>query len=268
MSVTNKNNCDAVVRTGTPDPISAPLTSNDGAALGAQSRQPGLGPRRVREIENIWIPMSDGTKIAARMWLPEDAEESPVPALMEYIPYRKRENTSGMYPYLASYGYACVRPDIRGSGDSEGLPQDEYVKQEQDDGVEIIAWLARQPWCTGKVGMFGISWGGFSALQVAARRPAELKAIITVCSTDDRYADDAHYPGGLIEQDMLTAGWGVRWPAYDCLSPDPAIVGDRWRDMWMKRLNKCGLLPREVAYPPASRCILEAWIDQRKLWCH
>ena len=200
------------------------------------------GPRKVREIENIWIPMSDGTRIAARMWLPEDAESNPVPVLLEYIPYRKREDTDGMYPYLASYGYACVRPDIRGSGDSEGLPQDEYVKQEQDDGVEIIAWLAKQPWCTGKVGMFGLSWGGFSALQVAARRPPELKAIITVCSTDDRYADDAHYTGGLIN-DAMFFEWGVRYPAYACRSPDPAIVGDRWRDMWMERLNNLDYYP-------------------------
>ncbi|MFD1984351.1 CocE/NonD family hydrolase [Mesorhizobium newzealandense] len=193
------------------------------------------GPRKVREIENIWIPMSDGTKIAARIWLPEDAEHSPVPVLMDYIPYRKREDTSGMYPYLASYGYACVRPDIRGSGDSEGLPQDEYVKQEQDDGVEIIAWLARRPWCTGKVGMFGLSWGGFSALQMAARRPPELKAIIAVGAIDDRYAQEL-YTGGLIN-DAMFFEWGLRWPAYCARSPDPAIVGDRWRDMWMQRLN-------------------------------
>src|SRR5688572_4003594 len=98
----------------------------------------------VRSIENVWIPMSDGTKIAARIWLPEDAEKKPVPALMEYIPYRKRDVFRNYYHYadLASHGYACIRPDIRGSGDSDGLPQDEYVKQEQDDGVEIIAWLA------------------------------------------------------------------------------------------------------------------------------
>lgn len=202
------------------------------------------GPRKVRKIENIWIPMSDGTKIAARMWLPEDAEDNPVPVLMEYIPYRKRLRDETIHPYLASYGYACVRPDIRGSGDSEGLPQDEYVKQEQDDGVEIIAWLAGQPWCTGKVGMFGNSWGGFSALQVAARRPPELKAIITVCSTDDRYADDGHYRGGLIN-DCMFFEWGVRWLGYAGRPPDPAIVGDRWRDTWMGRLNNLDCYPAD-----------------------
>jgi len=133
--------------------------------------------------------MSDGIRLEARLWLPEDAEHRPVPALLEYIPYRKRDDTrlrdEALHPYLASQGYASIRVDIRGSGDSEGLPQDEYVKQEQDDGVEIVAWLAAQPWCTGKVGMFGNSWSGFSSLQVAARRPpaadgwkAELSLVI------------------------------------------------------------------------------------------
>lgn len=198
-----------------------------------------MGPRRVRMVENIWIPMPDGTRIAARMWIPDDADRNPVPAIVEYIPYRKRDNTrlfdETRHPYLASYGYACVRPDIRGAGDSDGLPQDEYVRQEQDDGVEIIAWLAKQPWCTGKVGLFGISWGGFSALQVAARRPPALKAIITHCSTDDRYADDAHYLGGCIVSDMF--GWGSMHTTNGLRPPDPAIVGDGWREQWRKRLE-------------------------------
>ena len=200
------------------------------------------GPRRVHEIENVWIPMSDGTRIAARMWLPEDSNQRPVPALVEYIPYRKRDLTrlgdDQIHPVLASYGYACVRPDIRGSGDSGGLPQDEYVQQEQDDAVEIIAWLADQPWCTGNVGMFGISWGGFSCLQVAARRPPALKAIITHCSTDDRYADDAHYSGGCINEGMFL--WGSSWMTTGLLPPDPAIAGDGWREQWLERLHSRG----------------------------
>jgi uncharacterized protein len=199
----------------------------------------GMGPRKVKSVEDVWIPMSDGTRIAARLWLPEDAERHPVPALMEYIPYRHRDSTrlgdETRHPYYASYGYACLRPDIRGSGNSDGLPQDEYVKKEQDDGVEIIAWLARQPWCMGKVGLFGISWGGFSALQLAARHPPALKAIITHCSTDDRYTDDAHYLGGCIVSDMF--GWGSEHTTYTMRPPDPAIVGPQWREQWKSRLE-------------------------------
>src|SRR6202044_3058480 len=148
-------------------------------------------PRVVRVIEHTLIPLKDGTTLAARIWLPDDAEQNPVPAILEYLPYRKRTGTyerdALTHPYLAGHGYACVRVDIRGTGESDGLLADEYAQQEQDDALEVIAWLAEQRWCTGAVGMMGISWGGFNALQVAALRPAALKAIVTVCSTDDRY---------------------------------------------------------------------------------
>ena len=195
-------------------------------------------PRAVRIIEHTTIPLKDGTQLAARIWLPEDAEQNPVPAILEYLPYRKRDGTyerdALTYPWLAGHGYAGVRVDIRGSGESDGLLSDEYARQEQDDALEIIAWLAAQPWCSGAVGMMGISWGGFNGLQVAARRPAALKAIVTICSTDDRYADDVHYMGGA----KLNAGFG--WASFFfgamCHPPDPALVGERWRAMWLERL--------------------------------
>jgi uncharacterized protein len=132
-------------------------------------------PKAVRVIEHTLIPLKDGTTLAARIWLPDDAEQNPVPAILEYLPYRKRDGTyerdALTHPYLAGHGYASVRVDLRGSGESTGLLFDEYAKQEQDDGVEVIAWLAAQPWCNGSVGMMGISWGGFNGLQIAARRP-------------------------------------------------------------------------------------------------
>jgi uncharacterized protein len=196
-------------------------------------------PRKTKEIENFWIPMSDGVKLAARMFLPTDAEKNPLPALLEYLPYRKRDGThvrdALTHPYLAGHGYASVRVDMRGSGDSEGLMTDEYTKQEQDDAIEVIAWLAKQKWCSGKVGMFGISWGGFNALQVAARQPPALKAIVTICSTDDRYEDDIHYKGGTLLNENL--GWAATMLAYSSRSPDPKIVGNKWRKMWMERLK-------------------------------
>jgi putative CocE/NonD family hydrolase len=200
-------------------------------------------PRKVREIENTWIPMPDGTRLAARIWLPEDAAANPVPAILEFLPYRKRDGTverdALTHPYFAGHGYAGVRVDMRGSGDSEGLCEGEYLKQEQDDAVAVIAWLAEQPWCSGKVGMIGISWGGFNGLQVAARRPPALKAVITLCSTDDRYADDVHYLGGAQMIDNMH--WGTTAWAIAMTPPDPALVGDAWRDMWQGRLNGNGI---------------------------
>lgn len=196
-------------------------------------------PRKVKEIENFFIPLSDGTKLAARMWLPVDAEKKPVPALLEYLPYRKRDGTivrdQLTHPYFAGHGYAAIRVDMRGNGDSEGLMDDEYTKREHEDCLEVIAWLARQKWCSGRVGMFGISWGGFNALQVAALRPPALKAIVSLCSTDDRYEDDVHYKGGTVINEMH--GWAATMLAYSARPPDPKIVGKGWKKMWMDRLK-------------------------------
>src|SRR5262249_52926203 len=200
-------------------------------------------PRTVRVVEHTNIPLKDGTMLAARIWLPEDAEQKPVPAILEYLPYRKRDGTyerdAQTHPYLAGHGYAGVRVDIRGSGESSGLLFDEYAKQEQDDALEVIAWLAAQRWCSGAVGMMGISWGGVNRLQAAARRPPALKAIVTLCSTDDRYRDDVHYMGGT----LLTAGidWASFFFTAMCHPPDPALVGNGWRATWMQRLENVPL---------------------------
>ena len=192
---------------------------------------------------------------------------SPVPAILEYLPYRKRDGTAARDaadPSLFRRPWLCrVRVDIRGTGESDGLLQDEYLKQEQDDACEVIAWLAAQPWCTGAVGMIGISWGGFNGLQVAARRPPALKAVISLCSTDDRYADDVHYMGGCLLIDNL--GWGSTMFGLQSLPPDPALVGERWREMWLERLENEPLAGRQLAAASAPRRLLEAWLGLRGL---
>ncbi|MBM3596651.1 MAG: CocE/NonD family hydrolase [Alphaproteobacteria bacterium] len=199
--------------------------------------------RRVHEIANEWVPLADGTRLAARIWLPEDAAADPVPGVIEYIPYRKRDGTAPrdalIHPYVAAHGYACVRVDIRGSGESDGALTDEYLPSELSDGCEAIQWIARQPWCTGAVGIIGNSWGGFNGLQIAALRPPALKAVITSCSTDDRYADDIHWMGGCLLNDNMK--WASTMFAHNTRPPDPAIVGTAWRDMWMQRLDGSGL---------------------------
>ena len=164
-------------------------------------------PRPIRCVENLWIPMKGGVRLAARMWLPEDADADPVPAVIDCLPYRKRDGLKSrdeeIYPYFAGHGYASLRVDLRGTGDSEGLPDDEYTPAEQVDLIAAIAWIAAQPWCSGRVGMMGISWGGINSLQVAMHRPPALKAIITVCASDDRYNDDVHYMRGCLLHDTF-----------------------------------------------------------------
>jgi putative CocE/NonD family hydrolase len=200
----------------------------------------------IQEWTHFFIPLADGIQLAARAWLPTNPTGQPIPAILEYIPYRKRDGTAirdeQMHPYWAAFGYACVRVDMRGCGESDGLMLDEYLQQELDDAVEIIAWLADQDWCTGKVGMMGKSWGGFNALQVAALAPDALKAVITVCSTDDRYADDIHYRGGALLTENFS--WASTMTCTMAKAPDPLLLPDTWREKWLERLQHMPFLAR------------------------
>lgn len=196
----------------------------------------------------VWISLTDGRRLAARLFLPAGAVKTPVPCILEYLPYRRHDGTrlrdDVKHRWFAAHGYAAIRVDIAGTGDSDGLVEDEYVVREQDDAVQVIDWLAKQDWCSGAVGMMGISWGGFNGLQVAARRPPALKAVVTVCSTDDRYGCDAHYLGGCLLNDNF--GWGGSFLNCGALPPDPAMVGaDRWRGMWQDRIADLRLYPAE-----------------------
>ncbi|WP_223423034.1 CocE/NonD family hydrolase [Tateyamaria pelophila] len=200
--------------------------------------------REIEEQPDLGIALSDGTRLSARIWCPVDALADPVPVILDYLPYRKRDGTCARdaltHPYFAERGYACLRVDMRGNGDSDGVMEDEYTQQELDDAVEVINWVAAQPWCCGTVGMMGISWGGFNGLQVAALAPTPLKAVITLCSTVDRFADDIHYKGGCLLNENL--GWGATMWSYSSRAPDPDLRPN-WREMWLDRLEKEPFLP-------------------------
>ena len=181
-------------------------------------------------IENDWIELVDGVRLAIRLWLPEDAGSRPVSAILDAVPYRKSDGTAvwdaGWGTYFASHGFAFARVDLRGAGDSSGLLEDEYTDQEQRDTEQVIEWLAGRPWCTGSVGMIGISWGGFAALQQAARHPSALRGVAAIHASDDRYADDVHYVGGCVSAMDITQ-WATSMLAYLNQPPDP--VGCRRR---------------------------------------
>lgn len=200
-------------------------------------------------VETVWIPMSDGVHLAAKLWLPRSAQETPVPGVLECIPYRRRDDHAiadhRRHAWMTARGYACLRVDIRGSGDSEGLLLDEYLPREQQDTLETIAWIARQPWCSGSVGMIGLSWGAIAAMQAATHRPPALKAIIPVGGSVDRFYDDGCYFLGALPGE--TVGWGAVMFGLNARPPDPAVVGDRWRAMWMERLE-------------ATPMFLETWL--------
>jgi uncharacterized protein len=158
-------------------------------------------------IEQASIPMKDGVRLAVNLYMPDGAKPAgKFPVILEYLPYRKDdwalERDYGLYAYFTHYGYVGARVDIRGTGASEGIPPDrEYSDQEQEDGMDVIAWLAKQSWSNGNVGMMGISWGGFNSIQMAMHHPPALKAIISVDSTDELFHDDIHYIDGMMHAD-------------------------------------------------------------------
>ncbi len=153
------------------------------------------------------IPMKDGVRLAVNLYMPEGAKpEEKFPVILEYLPYRKDDWTLSrdwaLHSYFVRRGYVTARVDIRGTGASEGSPPDrEYSDQEQQDGLAVIDWLSKQPWSSGNVGMMGISWGGFNAIQMARLHPPALKAIIAICATEELFHDDIHYIDGLMHVD-------------------------------------------------------------------
>ena len=194
-------------------------------------------PFYVNVMRHVWIPMRDGVRLAARIWMPAPSLSS-VPSIIEVLPYRKSGGTTEIdeatYPYFAGHGIACIRVDSRGSGDSEGDFDDEYSEVQQQDGVDVVNWAADQAWCNGDCGMMGCSWGGFIAMQVAAKCPKSLKAILAVCATDKRLEDDMHFSGGaLLSENHSWSSWLMHTLS---LPPDPLAVGESWREQWVQRL--------------------------------
>ncbi|DAZ93980.1 TPA: hypothetical protein N0F65_005491 [Lagenidium giganteum] len=204
---------------------------------------------RVRVDDNVWIPLNDGTRLSARLWMPEPmGDGSPwrvrFAVVLEYLPYRKSDWTAPRdarnHDWLAQRGFAVARVDIRGSGNSDGDEDGEYTAQELQDGLEVIAWLAKQEWCNGNVGMFGKSWGGFNGLQMAALRPPALKGIVSLNSIDDRYADDIHYMGGCVVGSEALS-WATVMLAWNARPPAPETSGateEAWRERWRRRLER------------------------------
>jgi putative CocE/NonD family hydrolase len=195
---------------------------------------------KVRVEQNVLIPMRDGKRLSANLVRPDAAGEFPV--VLEYHPYRKDDISYGghdAHHYLAERGFIGVRLDVRGTGGSEGVNTDEYMPIEQRDGYDAIEWLAKQPWSSGRVGMWGTSYGGFTSIQVAMQQPPSLKAIVPMYATDDRYTDDCHYtPGGNMRMYYDVGTYGGSMVAMNAMPPYPEFSGERWAELWKERLEK------------------------------
>jgi uncharacterized protein len=227
--------------------------------------------------QDHWIDMPDGVRLAATLYLPDEGD-GPWPAILEYLPYRKDDWTLqrdlGLYPYVVDRGYVGARVDIRGTGRSEGLlPDGEYSEQEQLDGVKVIEWLATRPWSNGAVGMWGISWGGFNAIQLGMRRPRALKAIIAVDASDDLFRLDIHYIDGIWHLDEYEIGidlWNAVSPAPE-FPVDEETLGSRfdtepWLLSWLRH-QRDGPFWRRVSLAPdydrldVPALLVGGWLD-------
>lgn len=207
-----------------------------------------MAPTRARDASqptfpvavawDVRIPVRDGLELSANVWRPDSPAR--VPAILEMIPYGKdswrRNGDVARGEWLAARGYALVRLDVRGTGSSPGVALDEYTEAETRDGYDAVEWLAAQPWCTGRVGMWGISYGGFTSIQVAKLGPPHLAAIAPMYATDDRYLDDVHYRGGCRTASELSQ-YAVSQLGMNAMPPDPAFRGAAWRDEWRARLD-------------------------------
>ena len=203
---------------------------------------------------DVRIPVRDGLELSANLWLPRvrptgdgaddaagDGAAARFPVILEMIPYGKdswRRNWDTAFgEWLAARGFAFCRLDVRGTGSSPGVALDEYAEAETLDGFDAVEWLAAQPWCTGSVGMWGISYGGFTAIQVAKLRPPHLRAILPMYATDDRYRDDVHIRGGCITASEKSQ-YAVSQLGMNALPPVPSFRGEGWRDEWRSRLEQ------------------------------
>ncbi len=213
---------------------------------------PGPADPATHDVEVRWdvrIPVRDGLQMAANLWLPRPRPDRPgetFPAILEMIPYGKdswrRNADTGRGEWLAARGFALCRLDVRGTGGSPGLALDEYLPEQTQDGYDAVEWLAAQPWCSGRVGMWGISWGGFTSIQVAMLRPPHLRAILPMYATDDRYRDDVHLRGGCVTASEKSQ-YAVSQMGMNAMPPLPAVRGEGWRDgpwrrQWLDRLER------------------------------
>jgi uncharacterized protein len=239
------------------------------ACVSVAAAVPPSAPAYGVHLEKTWIPMKDGVRLAATLYMPANPKAGEhFPALLEYLPYRKDDDEAvrdyGTHSYFARRGFVGARVDIRGFGESEGVPPDrEYSAQEQEDAEQVIAWLARQPWSNGKVGMLGISWGGFNSIQMALRKPPALKAILAVAATEELFKEDVHYIDGIFHVDEfeLTMDLDQGRPGAPDFSLDESVIGPRmdsppWSLNYMKHQRdgafwRAPLRPIETLEVPA-----------------
>lgn len=241
----------------------------------ARVSQPKYGMKVQRGVQ---MTARDGTRLACDVYLPD--EPGRYPALLSYSHYGKdlQRVTAKRAPlnplignggleagdsaYFVSRGYAHVIADARGSGDSAG----EYCYQgpkEQQDGYDIIEWMAAQPWCDGNCGMLGMSYFAVIQYMVAAQQPPHLKAIAPYEALTDRYRQSV-YHGGVLNEGFWHQWWGhvcvdgMRPLSYDRLSEEE-IARRVARLMESPEVRRSAYLHIQLKYPRKNPLLFD-WL--------
>jgi predicted acyl esterase len=184
--------------------------------------------------ERLFVTTKDNVSLALLIKRPKSAEKFPV--LMTYTPYRVSTGLGGVDLLdFAKYGYATVIFDVRGTGDSSGISDSVYSDGERSDGLFMIDWASKQSWSDGKVGLWGISYGAIISLQMAAKAPSPLKAIIARSGSDDPFAEWTNLGG--TPRNYIYESYSPFMSARNFAPPSAKLWGDKWRDIWRERLE-------------------------------
>lgn len=167
-------------------------------------------PQTVEKALHVRVRMRDGVELCANVFRP--AGNGRLPVLLVRTPYGKGTDLSATYEAFVKAGYALVVQDVRGRGHSEG--QFRPLEQEVKDGYDTLAWIAAQPWCSGKIGMMGASYLGIVQWKAAISGSPYLKAISPAVSGSDEFEDRFYSKGG-----AMKLGHRLSWMAANLRLP-------------------------------------------------
>jgi len=183
-----------------------------------------------------YVPVSDGTRLAVDIYRPTHegkAVNEPLPVIWTHERYHRADLQNGTLTsavlarsglqQIIEHGYVIGIVDVRGAGASFGTFDGPFAAREAQDAYDITEWFAAQPWCNGKVGMFGRSYGGITQFMAASTKPPHLKAIFPEMALFDMYA--FNFPGGVFRADFVR-GWSRLVEQLDTQDPAAPVDAD------------------------------------------
>nr|BFE56220.1 CocE/NonD family hydrolase [Dactylosporangium thailandense] len=209
---------------------------------------------RTRVHRDIRIPTADpAVTLSGDLYRPVTGEA--VPGLVTVQPYRKDflagSSYAGPARWFAERGYASLVVDHRGTGASDGRRRAEFDRGEGDDALAAIDWIAAQPWCTGAVGAWGVSYAANTTLRVASLRPAHLRAAVAIAHGLDAARDSIHPDGARGDLHAL-ANRGSAMLLQQLLPPLAGYAAADAQHRWRTRLRTQRPMVLDYARSPAG----------------